>query len=547
MKKTKYYGKILGIFLIGIFLMNFPSAISLASLYGTSSAAQTDEKTPTNLILDFDLTKVDTTLRPGDSGVLQIVLKNTGEQPAEKTIVRIYDTPKIKAQGRFELGRIDAGTSKTISKVIRVESDASLGLHTLSIAVIFDSLDSNGRRTDDVKRRWEIPIRVYGNPNFQLSLQEDIEFFKDVTQKLILKGLTKAVAKETSATLSSNCVTVIGSNKRYLGDLTQDQRFLLNYKIKPSSTGTCTLDITMEYFDVSGALTKEDLSVGIDIQPSDINFKIEDVVPGSLNLGCTRNLSIYIKNLGALTAKDVTAKLNLNAPFTALKTSEKYLGKIEAKETKDARFEILVDSEAEKRAYEIPLKIEYYDASGNKQVIEKSIGIEISGTPEISIALESSDPFMSGSKGKVSINVINEGFTNIKFLSLKLLPTQKYKVISRDEVYIGNLDSDDSDSEEFEIQLARNVKEGKIYLLAEIKYKEEWSNLQHIERKTIPLPVLSSGEYAKRKPSGAFNLIISAISLILGLFILVIVLWLLYRVLKLILRYLDKKIFKKKV
>lgn len=551
MKKINYYGKILGIFvLIGIFLMSFSGEVSSTSPSKTSSTS-TEKKTPTNptnLILDFDKTKVDITLRPGDSGVLQVVIENTGGQPAEKVVVTLFDTPYIKAQGRFELGRIDAGTSRAISKVIRIEKNTNPGLYTLTINAIFDSLDSDGRRTDDVERRWEIPIRVYSEPRFQLSLKdESTEFFKDVAQKLNLLGKTKTIAKETSATLSSSCATLIGQNKKYLGDLTQNQEFNLEYEIKPSSVGICTLSFLISYLDVSGSSNSESLALGIDVQRADVDFKILDFFPETLDLGSTENLTIKIKNLGSLKASDVSIVMDLTAPFTALESSERYLGDIDSGEQKEIKFKILIDTKTEKRAYKIPVKIEYYDASGEKQKVEKSIGVKISGKPQLSLTIESSDPFMKGTIGKVSIGVINQGFTNLKFLSIKLLPTEDYKIISKDYSYIGKLDSDDSESEEFEIQLSNNVVAGeKIFLEVEVRYNEENSDLQYVETRKIPLNVLSVEEYAERQPQGSIGMILGVISFIIFGFVLIVVLWLLYKLLRIVIAYLDKKIFKKK-
>jgi hypothetical protein len=528
MKNKGRYGKFLVTLLICYFLM-----------------AMVNGLTATNLMVDYDNSYVDGNLRPGDSGILQVVIINTGFWAARDVGIYIPETKYIKGGGFWRVGRIEAGAQETISRVIRIASDTPTGLYTLKVTLSYDGYDADGDVENDKQSSWEIPIRVYGTPNFQLSL-EDVEFFKDVAKKLKLKGLTKAAARETSATLSSSCVTVIGSNKKYIGDLARDAEFNLEYQIKPASTGTCTLSISLGYSDVSGTSTKEELSLGIDVQPSDINFKIEDIAPDTLTYGCVRNLTIYLKNLGTSAARDVTAKINVSDPFTALKTSEKYLGDVAAGETKDVKFEILVDTSAEKRAYEIPLTLEYYDAGGVKKTVEKKIGMQISGKPELSLALELADPFTKGSSGEVSIEIINSAFVDVKFLTMRLIPTEDYSVVSTNDVYIGNLDSDDTDSEEFRIKLSKNVEEGQIFLTVELRYREEGSNQEYVETKAVPLTVLSSGAYGATKPSGALTAVISVVSLIVGGFVLVIVIWLLYRLLKVSITYLDQKIFRKK-
>ncbi len=541
MKNMKNFRTGLVIFCLGILLMNFAGAVSLTSLYGDTS---TVTETATNLILDFDSTKVDTTLRPGDSGVLQILLENTGTKPADNIEFFIYDTAYIKAVSKFDLGTIDGGTTKTVSKVIRVERNTPPGLYTLSVTAIFDSIDANGKRTTNVEKRWEIPIRVYGNPNFQLSLDDGEEFFKDVKQTLKLKGFAMTDAKESSATLSSTCVTVMGSSKKYLGNLAKDKEFAIEYAIKPSSSGTCSLTLAMEYYDASGSLTSEAVSVGIDVQPSDVTFGIVNVDPDTLTYGSTRNLTISLKNLGTSTATDVIAKLTLTKPFTAIKTSEEYIGNILSKETKDVTFEILVDTTSANVAYEIPLTFEYYDASGTKQTVEKSIGIQISGKPMLTVALASSDQLSKGSSGKVSIEVVNSAFTNVKFLTMRLVPTEEYTVLSANEIYVGNLDSDDTDTQEFKIQLSNNVKEGsQVSLKVELLYREEGTNKEYSEQKTVPLTVQPVNTYGVIL--GPIGAVIGVVSLVVGVFIVVILGWLVYRGIKVAIAYLDKRLFKK--
>ncbi|MEM2917992.1 MAG: hypothetical protein QXY62_00615 [Candidatus Altiarchaeota archaeon] len=532
------------LFLALISLVSYVSAVSLASVYGPENV---QKETPTNLVIDFELTKIEQNLRPGSSGVLQIVFKNTGTKPAENIEILIYDSPEIKANAKFELGTIEGGFSKTISKVIKVEKNALPGVYTLTVVAVFDSVDTNNKRTKNVQRRWEIPVMIYANPNFQVSIAKK-EFFKDVEQKLEISAHAKNPAKDVSVVLNSNCATVLGSSKRYMSDIERDSEFNIDYTIKPISTGICTLTLSIDYYDISsGILMTDSISFGIDVQSSDIMLNVANLYPETLSYGDVKNLTITLKNFGTSKARDVIAKLTLTKPFTALKTSEKHIGDIPPKETKDVTFEILLDTSAENVAYQLPLTLTYYDASNSKQSVDKTIGIKISGKPEIYLSLgKNSDLFTKGSKGKIFVDIVNSAFTNVKFLTLKLLQTDEYKVLSTSEIYVGNLDSDDTDTEEFTIQLSDNVKEGsKIPLKFELSYREEGSNEKYIETKEISLEVLSSSVYGAMKPSTTVANVISIVALLAGAFIFAIVLWLLYKIFKLTINYLDKKFFKK--
>ncbi len=541
MKTRKLYKEFKELILV---LMGFV-LICMVNVAADVATTQATTLTPTNLILDYDSTYIDSNLRPGDSGVLQVVIKNTGLQPAEDVRVYIPGTADVSVNKRWDVGRIEPLGSKAVSTTISISKNAYIGLHTLQIRITYDGYDAEGDRENDQLTVWELPLRVYGAANFQIEAEKAI-FYKGVTDKLVLKGTTKDGARDVSASLSSSCASIIGSAKSYIGDLGKGGDFKLEYLIQPNQPGICSLSLLMEYSDVSGNAMTETLSVGIDVQRYDVDFKIIDVVYKSLTPGNTTELTIKLSNMGSAVADDVSVTLDLTDPFTAIKSSERYIGDIKSHETKDIEFKILVDATADIKAYEIPLSIEYFDSSGTKREITKDIGIQVTGKPEIKVTLEEADFFTSGSKGKVTINVINKGFADVKFLNLKLLSTEQYDVLSSSETYIGNLDSDDTDSEEFEIQI-KQVPPGRIPLKIEVSYKEKNSNVDHVDSMDVWLNVLSKEEYAQKKPTnGIVSLLITAIGALIGIIILILVIWFVYKLLTSLTGYLDRRLFKRR-
>jgi len=55
-----------------------------------------------------------------------------------------------------------------------------------------------------------------------------------------------------------------------------------------------------------------------------------------------------------------------------------------------------------------------------------------------------------GSKAKISLKIVNKGLGEIKFVSVKISP-QGYELISSKDVYVGTIDSDDSDTASFDV------------------------------------------------------------------------------------------------
>lgn len=506
---------------------------------------QANATTATNLILDYDLTKVDTNLRPGDSGVLTVVIENTGGYQAESVEVWIPDAQSVHATKRWYLGNIEAGTSKTLSTTVRVDENARVGLHTLQARITYDGTLSDGTKENDKTASWDIPVRVYGKADFQFDV-ESAAYTKDTSGSLAVSVKPKVDVRGVSSTLTSSCASIVGSGRQYLGDIKAGAGYRIDYTIKPSETGICSLTIVLSYYDASGSSSTENASIGINVERSSIDLKVVDIEDGSLALGGTSDVKLEIKNLGNTQAGDVTATMNLTSPFTPVKSSQRYVGVIQPDQTAEALFTISVDSSAQKKSYSIPVTIEYYDQAGAKQSASVNIGLNVGGKADIKVNLDDKGLLVAGQTGKVTIGVINRGFVDAKFLTLKLLSTGDYQVTSTDSAYIGALNSDDSDSQDFDISISDNVTKEKITLKVGVEYKEENNDKLITEDSTIETSILSTAEYAKQKSDGGIvSLAIGLLGLVVALIVGYLVVWTIARVLGLLTSTLDRKIFKR--
>lgn len=539
-----------GMMLLTIFAILGGSAHAAAATAAYGTATTIARVAPTNMVLDYDLTRVDTNLKAGDSGLLTVVIKNVGTQAAEDVVVNIPGTGDISVNKKFDVGRIEPLESKTVSATISVSKNAYVGLHTTSVRISYDGYNEEGERKNDQLTVWDLPIRVYGDANFQVSVEKG-SFYKDMSSKLVIRGTNQDAARSVTATLApagtTACASLIGSSKVYVGDLGKGGSFGIEYVIQPSDVGVCSFGLLLEYYDVSGNSLKETLPIGIEVQRFDVDFKVIGVSYLGASPGSTTNITVSLENVGSASAEDASVTLNFDSPFTAIGSSEIYIGQFKSKESKSLIFQASVDSAADIKSYNIPVSIDYFDQAGVKHSTQKSIGMQVDGKPEIKVFLEKTDLFTEGTKGMITVTVVNKGFAQVKFLNLKLLPTENYDVTSSNEVYIGNLDSDATDSQEFEIQLVNNVSSGKMPIRFEVSYKEQNSNLDHIDPVNLELSVLSMQEYAQKQPTGSpVSILIAAVGGIIGIVIAVIVLWFLFKLVGAVIGFLDSKLFKKK-
>ena len=367
----------------------------------TSEDARTTEIAPTNLVVDFDSTSIDSNLRRGDGGILNLVIQNTGGRRAEDVEVWLPDTTQIHVNKRFYIGRMEAGQSKTLPITVSVDSEALTGLRAIPVRISYDGFDSDDKRENDLLTTWEIPVRIYGDPLFQITPLKTT-YFKDSVDELMFEGLVMDSVKDLEVTLSSDCATIIGSSRKFVGDVGENQKFNLAYDIKPSSSGACTTSLSLSYTDESGTRVSDDVSIGLNIEDAAVDFKVISIGYDPTGPGETVMLKIGLKNVGKSDSTDTTVGLSLSEPFAPADTPEKYVGKVSGGQDIDVEFKVAVGWDAETKVYSIPLTI-IYKVGGTSYNVNKDIGIDVGGRVVLEIIK------VESTSGSLRIEVANIG------------------------------------------------------------------------------------------------------------------------------------------
>ncbi len=265
----------------------------------------------------------------------------------------------------------------------------------------------------------------------------------------------------------------------------------------------------------------------------------------NLNAGETKEFRLSISNVGGGTARQVTVSLNATSPITVLRSSSKYLGDMTGKTFKDLIYDLQVDSSAEPKAYTIPIEIKYIDRSGTVNTVTDTLGVKVSAEPRVSASIDAVSEMSAGNEGTVTLSVVNKGFVDAKFLSIEVLDTDNYTVTSTNKIYIGNLASDDFETEDYTIDVAEEAQ-GKIPLKVRVTYTEKNNNIGKTIESDLNIHVLSAEEYKKAHPNGdATQQIIAAVMILPAIIVGYIVLWLMFKVIGAVTSLIDRKIFKR--
>ncbi len=279
----------------------------------------------------------------------------------------------------------------------------------------------------------------------------------------------------------------------------------------------------------------------IDVQPFDAILLLDTVksIPESIGPGKRAKIEITFSNIAEILLKKIRVKLKLSsAPLAPIgSTNEKVIEKIDKGEKSTLIFDVIAEPDAESGVYTIPVEFVYYDSLGNSYNRNSTIGLIIGSEPDLSVNIDSTSIYQSGKTGEVTVKIVNKGVNDIKFLNIKLAENENYAVTSPNEVYIGNIDSDDYETADFDMfvketskfnffSFIKNLfmkeeKEEKIILPINLEYKDA-NNKDYTKNVNIELP-LYDAEKAKKfglvKDNVVVGLFIIVLIVIAGIFI----------------------------
>jgi hypothetical protein len=311
----------------------------------------------------------------------------------------------------------------------------------------------------------------------------------------------------------------------------------------PATDYTLVFEILKTNMEMTAApeiVLSQDIQVRVSGQPK-FTFNSDS----ELDAGAKRTFRVTVINNGGGVARESIVSLNATHPITVLKSSSTSLGDMKPRESKTISYDVFVDSKAEPKAYIIPLRVSYLDRSGNLRVVEEKLGVRVMGAPVIDVSLDSVEELVAGKSATATLRVVNKGFMDAKFLSIDVEDTDQYSVVSGKSTYIGNLGSDDFETEDIKIRIGDDVS-GEISFKGRITYTQENNNQRTEEDFEFSMNVLSRGDYDLLNPSAnASEQILGLLLLIPALIAGYLGLWLLFKIVGALTGFVDRKIFRK--
>lgn len=180
---------------------------------------------------------------------------------------------------------------------------------------------------------------------------------------------------------------------------------------------------------------------------SDVDFP-ENVAPGSSN-----EMTLSIENLADGQIKNIQVDMDLSKiPLATSKTTSQAVTKIQSGEMENVSFSLNVDESAENGVYKIPLSMTYENEAGTEFTRKTTVGAVVGGAPDLQVGVNNEGQLTTGTQ-TVTFRIVNQGYGSAEFVELQLPEGENYRVLSSDSVYIGDMDSDDFQTAEFQIYL----------------------------------------------------------------------------------------------
>ena len=139
----------------------------------------------------------------------------------------------------------------------------------------------------------------------------------------------------------------------------------------------------------------------------------------------------------------------------------------------------------------VNMVVSYEDRDGTSlSTLSRTIGLRIESDIELKTFFDNGR-LVQNAPSEIVVSIANTGPNTAQFLEVSPVPTSGIK-ITPDSIYIGNLESDDFDTAEFEVT---SSAVGKQEIQLKLSYKDQFNKEQEVTRK-VGINILTAEEAA---------------------------------------------------
>lgn len=365
---------------------------------------------------------------PGDTVTVPIRIENTGLNQFKFVQSSIVDRDDLPNTAKFLTVTLGAGNAPLIVKsdpqmvgdlkgsqtaicsyTVRILSDAPAGTYQLPVDLSYSYLytaEQYGTETIEyyyksVNETITLPITI--KPRVQIDVISteagDVNAGTEGTVLLTVQNTGHEDGKKTVLKIArnDNSPVVPSQSSVYVGDFPVGATASGTFRISVSSDAeeqVYPLDVFVTYEDNEGdTVTSDTETIGIPVGGKVAFAIVSD--PAEMTTGQKKVITILYQNTGGATVYNAQARISAVDPFTC-SDDVAFLGTVEPGETKEAAYEISVDSSATEKEYGIDSEVRYRDALDNSRVTDPlKVRIRIEANPGIAGTI-TNNPLIAG-------------------------------------------------------------------------------------------------------------------------------------------------------
>ena len=249
-----------------------------------------------------------------------------------------------------------------------------------------------------------------------------------------------------------------------------------------------------------------------------------ETIPNRVEPGQEVIVRLTLRNTADSSLKDVSVRFdfaNGSLPFVPVGSGgERVIKSLKAGEDEVVELRMLTSPTAAIDAYRFPVTIKFFDELGKQFSSSDVIGIVVDAVPKYNLGVEQRSVFTKSDQGRVSLGLSNTGSADMKFVTVTLLDDPAYTIVSKKNVYVGSIESDDSETVDFDVYI-NEVPENKVIpLKVRLQYRDAYNKEYGLEE-TIPMLMYTQGEAErlglKEGASGTIFVVVIIILLVIGL------------------------------
>ncbi len=307
-----------------------------------------------------------------------------------------------------------------------------------------------------------------------------LQFALHNTESVLLTKVTLFLEPEDDLFLISDAVQTFPF-------LQPDERKVVTYRVGISNSASGNQHLKLRFGSAQQPPEEEKFEISVASSKDVLVIRRVVSQPEKIAPGESVQIILEIENMGDEKVEDVSVMLDLSGSIPLApqaSSTERRVEKISKNTIASVSFQVKVLPDADEKVYKIPVRISYQDAFGSSFIKEDLISLEVTTSPLLDVSVDKSG-FVIGRKSSVGVTVVNRGLGEIRFLKIRLLPGN-YEILSSDQEYVGNLDSDDFQTVDFDVIFHDMLAVMRL----EIAYTDA-SNRVYSEEKRLPITIYS--------------------------------------------------------